>query len=224
MPVEKFTGVHEDPFESYRDDPAIHAVPERMTRANIPRPEALLPPREQAFIYAMTLAKNPARVLEIGVCHGGTSRLFHWALEDLGRPLPEGVHVGIDPEPKITVEWEELTRCHLMVGTSPAKLPEAVEAAGGLFDLVFVDGDHSPEGVARDLAGLCDVTAPGAWILCHDWYNQWVAEGIRLALARGLPLAETGIVTQTENRGWYRPTQSEVSWGGIGILRRSSDA
>lgn len=34
--------------------------------------------------------------------------------------------------------------------------------------VVFIDADHSPEAVAADLRGVCDVLAPGGVVFCHD--------------------------------------------------------
>jgi predicted O-methyltransferase YrrM len=61
----------------------------------------------------------------------------------------------------------------------------------GVFDLVFIDGDHSPEGFRRDLENCIRWVRPGGLILCHDisplpnytaetrggdWPSQYVGE------------------------------------------------
>jgi len=47
----------------------------------------------------------------------------------------------------------------------------------GALDLIFIDGDHSPEGVAGDIeAWLPWVKRPGGWMLFHDYHsNNWPA-------------------------------------------------
>lgn len=47
----------------------------------------------------------------------------------------------------------------------------------GVLDLVFIDGDHSPEGIAGDItAWLPWVKRPGGWMLFHDYHsNNWPA-------------------------------------------------
>lgn len=39
------------------------------------------------------------------------------------------------------------------------------------FDVVFIDGDHTYEGVRRDCAALAAAVAPGATLLFHDYYH-----------------------------------------------------
>jgi predicted O-methyltransferase YrrM len=49
----------------------------------------------------------------------------------------------------------------------------------GNIDLLFLDGDHSWEGVRRDLASWAPKLKPGGWLLMHD--IEW-AEGVQRAL------------------------------------------
>ena len=39
------------------------------------------------------------------------------------------------------------------------------------FDLVFLDGDHSLEGVAADIEAWWPKVKPGGWLGGHDWSN-----------------------------------------------------
>ena len=48
---------------------------------------------------------------------------------------------------------------------------EVVRDLGMEFDTVFVDGDHSYEGVKRDLDALGSALAPGAVVMFHDYYH-----------------------------------------------------
>jgi predicted O-methyltransferase YrrM len=53
---------------------------------------------------------------------------------------------------------------------------DSVKAAGkiadGALDFVFIDGDHSYEGVKRDLAAWLPKVKPGGWLMGHDYGNK----------------------------------------------------
>jgi predicted O-methyltransferase YrrM len=49
------------------------------------------------------------------------------------------------------------------------------------FDLIFLDGFHSEEAVARDLANAAPHLRPGGWLFCHDADRFGVDRGIRRA-------------------------------------------
>lgn len=50
------------------------------------------------------------------------------------------------------------------------------------FDFIFVDGDHSTEGVCADIVAWKPKLRPGGWLIGHDWNMQSVREGVRRAL------------------------------------------
>jgi predicted O-methyltransferase YrrM len=54
-------------------------------------------------------------------------------------------------------------------------------------DVIFVDGDHTAEGVTRDLRFWIDHLKPGARLLGHDWDDARVREAVEaFAAERGL--------------------------------------
>lgn len=177
--------------------PQLVAQPLRM--AEVLAVTAQLAPREKVFVYASVFAKAPRRALEIGVSQGLSSVIIAGALRDLGR----GRLIGVDPEPQPVFDYAATLGdvAELLTGPSPRALPEAARRAGGPFEWVFVDGDHSYEGVIADLKGLVDVTASGAVILCHDAYFKPVRTAIDDALAAGLPYLDAGMVCTTESPG-----------------------
>lgn len=61
-------------------------------------------------------------------------------------------------------------------GFSRDVVEEAANAAGHPFALIFFDGDHSLEAVARDWAAYRELLAPGAVVAFHD--IGW-AEGVQ---------------------------------------------
>jgi hypothetical protein len=175
--------------------------------------------RERLFLFATVLALKPQRCLEIGVSEGGSSRIIAAALDDLGA----GQLVSVDPQLRLSQETREaLVQCVQFVqGNSPQVLTVAQKLAGGLFDFVLLDGDHSDFGVFRDLLGVVEVTRPGAVILAHDAYYHWVDRGIRMALSESLPLADAGILSTTCHAGLQG--EEKVSYGGFRMLIRTED-
>lgn len=171
-------------------------------------------PREKVLLYSMVFAFAPERVLEIGVRWGGGSRIIHSALSDLGR----GVLVGLDPQPALEYDWSEIAdRATLVVGRSPEDLGRARDAAKGQFDFAFIDGDHSFEGVKRDLEGVRPYLAPGAALLMHDAYHPPVARAI--ALAEEMGYRRAGMLARTENNGVHVESGRVIPYGGVEMLR-----
>ncbi|MFO0948421.1 MAG: class I SAM-dependent methyltransferase [Planctomycetota bacterium] len=172
-------------------------------------------PRERLLLYSAVFAFAPARALEIGVAQGGSTRIIHAALSDLNH----GKLVSLDPMPDAALDWSETAeRATLLIGGSPDFLATAKEVAGGPFDFVFVDGDHSEEGVHRDLVGLLDVTEPGAQILLHDAYFPPVAAGIDRALRESRAFRDAGMVSRTPHDGMEG--EIPLRWGGLRQLVR----
>src|SRR5262249_52575667 len=60
--------------------------------------------RERLYLYATVLALAPERCLEVGVAKGGSTRIIHAALRDLGR----GRLVALDPQPALADDADSL--------------------------------------------------------------------------------------------------------------------
>jgi predicted O-methyltransferase YrrM len=119
---------------------------------------------------------RPKRVLEIG-SYRGVSTEF-WALHC--------EHVtSIDPSPNMAVRRDLIAR----VGHYPhVKLIEACSPffashEPGDFDLVYLDGDHSEQMVAAEIATYFPLLSPGAWIGGHDYTDTPApGDGVKLAV------------------------------------------
>lgn len=127
----------------------------------------------------------------------------------------------MDPFPEPDFDWETIAdRATLIRGYSPAELPRAMDAAGGMFDFVFVDGDHTEKSCAADLGGVLEVAAPGAVVLCHDAYHEPVERAIDAAVAqRGYQ--DCGMIGTTLNDGLFIEPNKKVRYGGVRMLRRT---
>jgi len=181
--------------------------------------EMLLP--ERLLLYSTVFGLKPRRALEIGTFRGGSASLICAAMDDNGF----GKLVCVDPEPRILPEAEERIRgrATVIAGASPDVLPRAREAAGGAFDFALIDGDHSREGVVRDVEGTLPHLADEAYLLFHDCHYFEVEEAIDAVLvARGGELVDGGVLSTARN-----PVEGEgstqdgrqVVWGGLRLLR-----
>jgi len=151
---------------------------------------------ERLLLYTLTFCLRPRRYLEIGTFKGGSALLVNAALNSL---QAEGRLVCIDPKPQIEPEhWKILEpRTTLLTGYSPDILPRASEAAGGPFDLVLVDGDHTYQAALRDGRGVLPYAADGAHLLFHDSFLPDVARAIdEVAQGSASEIVDFGTLTR----------------------------
>ena len=169
---------------------------------------------ERVLLYGLIAGLRPRRCLEIGTFKGGSALIITAALDDLG----DGRLACVDPEPKVLPEhWATIAhRATLFAATSPAILPEASRTVGGKFDFALIDGDHSTEGVMRDIEGTLPLLEDHAYLLFHDAHNAETAEGIDRAVRNPKNgLIDAGILS-TEKTPDAVPG---VFWGGLRLLR-----
>jgi predicted O-methyltransferase YrrM len=121
-------------------------------------------------------AAGKKMLAEVGVFHGVTTRRLRGVMDS------GGVLFAVDPYPKLrfgfspyrviarrevskiksgSVQWMRMT------GAEAARSLYA-EQPGPRFDFVFVDGDHSWEGIKGDWEGWSKLIAPGGIIAFHD--------------------------------------------------------
>jgi predicted O-methyltransferase YrrM len=115
------------------------------------------------------------RVVEIGVWHGVTTCRLRAAM------APNGVLFGIDPYP---VGRLGFSAPRLIAHTEVARVPngsiqwirkKGIDAAydyatlyGDLVDFVFIDGDHSYEGLQGDWEAWSPLVTPSGCVALHD--------------------------------------------------------
>jgi len=125
-----------------------------------------------------TLARHVAgkkRVVEIGVWHGVTTKVLRNAM------APDGVLLGVDPYPKgrfgfsvqSVIAHREIAR--VTNGTIVWQRSTGVQAArlyaagnGPPPDFIFIDGEHSYEGLRGDWEAWSPLVAPQGIIALHD--------------------------------------------------------
>jgi predicted O-methyltransferase YrrM len=184
----------------------IHWAPVWMTRA------------ERLLIFTLTFTLRPTRYLEIGTLHGGSALMVNAAMNSLNS---NGKLVCIDPVPQIAPEhWEILkSRTTLITGYSPDALPEAEAKAGGKFDLVLIDGDHTAKGLLRDAEGVLPHVADNAYLLFHDSFFPEIATALDdFAANHSDILIDFGDMTREITTQKNEAGQS-TTWGGLRMMQ-----
>ena len=180
-------------------------------------PALLLLP-ERLLLYAVVRGVRPERALEIGTRFGGSASIICAALDD----VPGGSLLCLDTAADVPPDlWTTIRhRATLLRGQSPADLAPASLVAGGLFDFIFIDGDYTADGVARDIDGVLTVAADGATILCHDAHYAGVAEGIDRSLSHNAGvLIDGGVISTLSTAPSTRKDGTIEFWGGLRLLR-----
>jgi predicted O-methyltransferase YrrM len=120
-------------------------------------------------------ARGKRRLAEIGVWHGVTTCILRGAM------APDGVLYAVDPYPvgrlgvslQQPIAHREVGRIRRggvvwlrMTGADAARHLTSWGAAP--IDFVFIDGDHSYEGLCADWTGWSPLVAPGGIVALHD--------------------------------------------------------
>jgi hypothetical protein len=165
---------------------------------------------ERAAIEGVLAQLRPALAIEIGSAEGASSRMLAAHAGELhcfdltapSLPLPENVilHIG---------DSHELL---------PAFLASLSEH-GRNVELVIVDGDHTAEGVQRDVEDLLNSTAlaRGA-ILIHDTANQRVRRGLDSVRFAAWPKVSYVDLDWIPGRMFAEPRLHNELWYGLGLV------
>ena len=161
--------------------------------------------------------RHPHNVLEIGVRHGGTSALWHG--------LSTGVVVGVDWEGQdglgsfTSILHHELRqscpRFYSVIGDShlPVTLKEVENSLDdGLFDFIFIDGDHSYEGVKADFINYRPLLSRGGCIAFHDIVDTETTRRAKQGVNRFWN------ELKSQYLGQWKEFSTQSEWGGIGVL------
>ena len=165
-------------------------------------------PGELAGLLEMLEMIAPRVIVEIGCDAGGTL----WAWSQLPGP-PRVIGVDLPGGPYSVASFPESHGAELVIGDSHhkgtfARLLGAL--AGEMADVLFIDADHTYEGVAADYHGYRPVVRPGGLIVFHDIVPHPYVPSVGV---RDLWTEISELWPSTEII-----TDREARWGGIGIL------
>ena len=167
---------------------------------------------ERAALRGVLAELRPALALEIGTAEGATLGLIAaYAGEvhsfDLFEPvLPAG----------------DLSHVTLHTGDSHELLPRVLAelaGAGRNVDFALVDGDHTPEGVRRDLEDLLASPAvTTTTILIHDTSNPTVRSGVDAVDWEGCAKVAHVQLDWISGYIFAEPHFRHELWGGLGCV------
>lgn len=133
------------------------------------------------WIYRMVKKENPSSILEIGLGPGASTVATILATDDSHIPITT---IDINPPPPSIQRVEELThpgrRWNLMYGDSS----EVMTSLTNHFDYIYIDGDHSEEGVFRDATAAYKLLLPGGVIIFDDAGAREFKEGVNAGISR----------------------------------------
>lgn len=174
---------------------------------------------ERLMLYTLIYSLRPERYLEIGVFKGGSTLIACAAFDALGTA---GRMFCVDIECQVDqAHWDRVKhRAELIIGASPAILPDVALKAGGSFDFALIDGDHRYESALRDAEGLVNHISEGGHILFHDAYNSDVGKAIEEFLQNHTDdVIDLGYMTRETTKG-TSPDGVPANWGGLRLVRK----
>jgi predicted O-methyltransferase YrrM len=143
-------------------------------------------------------AKRARRIIEVGVWKGRSTAVLAratsgtvWAVDHWqGTPSDPDQHALYSDDADesgdaVYAEFCANLAAYIEAGKVVPVRADSVEAAGMLlgwygpvFDLVFIDGDHSYEGCRRDIEAYRKLIAPGGILAGHDYHWPGVQQAV----------------------------------------------
>ncbi len=170
---------------------------------------------ERFALEGLVSQLRPQLAIETGTAQGGSLRRIAAHSAE--------VH-AFDIEPEVAKLGDEIANATIHIGDSSVTLPEVLAgfaAAGRDVDFALVDGDHTFEGVQRDLLALLASDACAQTVIAiHDTANDTVRAGID---ALDLPHHPKVVLCMLDFVPGYmviegHETYSLMGWNGLGLL------
>lgn len=166
---------------------------------------------------------KPRNVLEIGVCHGGTFRVWQDIVASnhrdgcvVGIDLPGGAFGGgpSDVERQIILSRNDVhTRLILKDSHFTETQSEAMAYFDGPIDFLMIDGDHTYEGVKSDYELYSRRVRDGGLIALHDICVHPPESGCSV---EEFWEEHTATFDNYDTTFICEPT----NWGGLGLIRK----
>jgi hypothetical protein len=171
---------------------------------------------ERAALEGILSELSPRLAIEIGTAEGGSlSRLAAHSEEvhafDLSFELLERESDGERFDNVVFHAGDS----HVLLGETLAE----IAGEGRRVDFALVDGDHSPEGVKRDVEDLLSADAVvDTVILVHDTMNERVREGLEQVAYESYPGVGYVELDLVPGYMFREPSLRYELWGGLGLI------
>jgi hypothetical protein len=170
---------------------------------------------ERAALEGLLAQVRPALAIEIGTAEGGS-------LERVAA-YSEHVHsfdLTFDLMPQ--ERRDSLDNVTFHGGDSHELLPKLLREladAGQNVDFVLVDGDHSSEGVKKDMEDLLASDAiQRTVIVAHDTMNEVVRDGLERVAYADFPKVAYVELDMVAGHLFQEPSLRNELWGGVGLV------
>lgn len=128
---------------------------------------------ERVGLMAVLSRLKPRCAIEVGTYRGGSLSLIAQTAECV---------YSIDIDPDIPERYKDIANARFFTGPSDKVLPlllERLDANNIPVDFVLIDGDHSAEGVRRDIEIMLDYVPKAPMIMMmHDGFNPECRRGM----------------------------------------------
>jgi len=174
--------------------------------------------KEEWFELSKIIKKSSKKdnVLEIGSLSGGTSYYFSKTFKNV---------VAIDMNKVDKLE----ENCTAIIGDSHSQeVVNKVRELGIKFDLIFIDGDHSYEGVKQDFLYYKEFLSEEGMIVFHDIISSDYHAGANCFVSllwqeitkeyQFKEILYTGELKEKHKLAHWINSMDPGSWGGIGII------
>lgn len=122
---------------------------------------------EAAYLFSLARSHPSCRILEIGRYRGGSTLLLAVAIDENSKltSVDNLAKMGCDDSALVRVLEKAglLNKVELIVKDSTD-----VEAEPDSYDIIFIDGDHTYEGITRDYEHWKYAVKPGGHLMLHD--------------------------------------------------------
>lgn len=122
---------------------------------------------EAVYVFSLVRSLRNCRILEIGRYRGGSAVLFAVAMDDNSKltSVDNLTKIGCDDQAlkNVLKRFGLSHKVELIVQDSTS-----VKTEPNSYDLIFIDGDHTYEGVMKDYEHWKYAVKPGGHLLFHD--------------------------------------------------------
>lgn len=177
----------------------------------------------EAISFFLNAAKNDEKInfyAEIGACSGGTTRAMYEFLlfeemliiDDGGAEI-EHMYVNDREDQLRGVNLGFIPRIEI-IGNSAEKrvIDQSINISKThLYDILFIDGDHSYDGVKNDTINYLPIVRQGGYVMFHDSQHiDGVIKWMKEIGSSGLPLKKVKSIA-------YKDDFTELLTNGLGI-------